>query len=60
MLSKKYDIVARFNGGANAGHTVYKGKIKYAFHQLPCGILEENTKNLIGNGVVLNLKSMFK
>jgi len=39
ILAKDYDICARFNGGANAGHTVVADGHKYAFHLLPCGIL---------------------
>jgi adenylosuccinate synthase len=39
ILAEKYDFCARFNGGANAGHTVIAGGHKYAFHLLPCGIL---------------------
>lgn len=60
ILSNKYDITARFNGGDNAGHTVYRGENKFAFHLLPCGILEPNTTNLIGNGTVVNLSNLFK
>ena len=43
-------LVARFNGGNNAGHTVVAGGKKYAFHLLPSGMLYENTINVIGNG----------
>jgi adenylosuccinate synthase len=60
ILAKKFDIVARFNGGANAGHTlVVEGK-KFPFHLLPCGMLYPNKLNVIGNGVVLDLPIMFK
>ena len=55
ILTEKYDVCARFNGGANAGHTVVKGSKKYALHLLPCGILTEKATNLIGHGVVVNL-----
>ncbi len=49
-----YDVIARFQGGANAGHTLYiKGK-KVVLHQIPSGIFHENKINLIGNGVVLD------
>lgn len=54
-----YDIVARFNGGANAGHTVVVGDKKYAFHLLPCGIVYPHTVNLLGNGTVVHLDSLF-
>ena len=45
-----YDIVARFNGGTNAGHTVVANGQKFAFHILPCGLVYPHTVNLIGNG----------
>lgn len=60
LLSDKYDIAARFNGGDNAGHTVVKNGVKYAFHLVPCGILSPKTLNLLGNGCVVNLGGMFK
>jgi adenylosuccinate synthase len=60
LLSEKYDICARHNGGANAGHTVVKNGKKYALHLLPCGILSNKTVNLIGNGTVVHLETMFK
>src|ERR1035437_5831716 len=53
-FASKYDVIARFQGGPNAGHTLYvKGK-KMVLHQIPSGIFHENTINLIGNGVVLD------
>lgn len=58
ILAQKYDICARFNGGDNAGHTIIVGKQKFAFHILPSGMLNQNCLNLIGNGVVVNLKSL--
>ncbi len=58
-LSEHYDIAARFNGGANAGHTVHRKGVKYAFHLVPSGILCPNTMNLLGNGTVINLESLF-
>jgi adenylosuccinate synthase len=60
LLSEKYDVCARHNGGANAGHTVVKNGKKYALHLLPCGVLSTKTVNLIGNGVVVHLETMFK
>lgn len=54
MLSDKYDVVARFNGGANAGHTIKVGADKYFFHCIPSGILRPNVLNVIGNGCVLD------
>ena len=60
ILAGKYDICARFNGGSNAGHTVKAGGHKYAFHLLPCGVLYPSCTNVIGNGVVVHLQSLFK
>ena len=51
--------MARFNGGANAGHTVIVGDKKFAFHLLPCGIVYPHTMNLLGNGTVVHLDSLF-
>merc|ERR1711957_1079243 len=50
---------ARFNGGANAGHTIVVDNEKYALHLLPCGIMYDHCHNLLGNGVVVNIPSMF-
>lgn len=58
-LSQHYDISARFNGGANAGHTVWKDGVKYAFHLIPSGIICPNTQCLLGNGTVVNLESLY-
>jgi adenylosuccinate synthase len=59
-LAPKYDIVARFQGGPNAGHTLeFEGK-KFVLHQIPSGIFQPNTLNLIGNGVVLDLPILRK
>ena len=60
VLAKNYDIVGRFNGGANAGHTVVANDKKYAFHLLPCGLIYEHTMNILGNGVVVDLDAMFE
>jgi len=60
LLSARYDVCARFNGGANAGHTVVADGNKYAFHLLPCGILYERCKNILGNGVVVSIPGMFE
>lgn len=49
-----YDVVARFQGGPNAGHTLYVNDKKIVLHQIPSGIFRENKINLIGNGVVLD------
>jgi adenylosuccinate synthase len=54
VLAPKYDTVARFQGGPNAGHTLEFDGIKHVLHQIPSGIFRENIKNVIGNGVVLD------
>lgn len=54
FFAKDYDIVARFQGGPNAGHTLYVNDKKVVLHQIPSGIFRENIINLIGNGVVLD------
>lgn len=53
-LAPKYDIIARFQGGPNAGHTLVVNNEKIVLHTIPSGILHQNTYNLIGNGVVIN------
>lgn len=53
-LSKDTDIIVRYQGGANAGHTVVVGGKKYVFHLVPSGIIYDNTTCVIGNGVVLD------
>jgi len=54
VLAPKYDVVARFQGGPNAGHTLEFDGIKHVLHQIPSGIFREKTQNIIGNGVVLD------
>lgn len=53
-LAPRYQVIARFQGGPNAGHTLYINGEKVVLHQIPSGIFHENTINLIGNGVVLD------
>ncbi|MBC7886767.1 MAG: adenylosuccinate synthase [Ferruginibacter sp.] len=53
-FAPNYDIIARFQGGPNAGHTLYVNGQKVVLHQIPSGIFHENKINLIGNGVVLD------
>ena len=53
-FAPNYDIVARFQGGPNAGHTLYVDGKKMVLHQIPSGIFHQNTINIIGNGVVLD------
>lgn len=54
VLARDYDIVARFQGGPNAGHTLVFDDKKYVLHSIPSGIFQDDTTNLIGNGVVLD------
>lgn len=54
VLAPKYDVVARFQGGPNAGHTLEFEGVKHVLHQIPSGIFREGTRNVIGNGVVLD------
>ncbi|MFA6456990.1 MAG: adenylosuccinate synthase, partial [Bacteroidota bacterium] len=54
MLSEKRDIVARYQGGANAGHTVVIGDKTYVLHLIPSGIFQKNVQCVIGNGVVID------
>lgn len=54
FLAPKYNIVARFQGGPNAGHTLEFDGIKHVLHQIPSGIFRESIANVIGNGVVLD------
>jgi adenylosuccinate synthase len=54
VLAPSYDVVARFQGGPNAGHTLEFDGIKHVLHQIPSGIFRDKTKNIIGNGVVLD------
>jgi len=54
VLTSKYDIVARFQGGPNAGHTLEFDGIKHVLRTIPSGIFHKNTINLIGNGVVID------
>jgi adenylosuccinate synthase len=55
-----YDIIARFQGGPNAGHTLYVNGNKIVLHQIPSGIFHDNTVNLIGSGVVLDAVTLRK
>ena len=59
-FADKYDVVARFQGGPNAGHTLYVDGKKIVLHQIPSGIFHEGKTNLIGNGVVLDAVTLKK
>ncbi|MEK6154910.1 adenylosuccinate synthase [Flavobacteriaceae bacterium 3-367] len=54
VLTKDYDIIARFQGGPNAGHTLEFDGIKHVLHTIPSGIFHENAINVVGNGVVID------
>jgi len=54
VLTKSYDIIARFQGGPNAGHTLEFDGIKHVLHTIPSGIFHPSAINLIGNGVVID------
>lgn len=54
VLTPQYDIIARFQGGPNAGHTLEFDGIKHVLHTIPSGIFRENTLNVVGNGVVID------
>jgi len=58
LLSGKHDIVVRYNGGANAGHSVEIGNEKYVLHQIPIGVLTPGRINVLGNGVVISLEAL--
>jgi len=60
LLSEGADIIVRYQGGCNAGHTVVKGDEQYIFHLIPSGILHEGVKCLIGNGVVVDPQSLLQ
>lgn len=60
VLTHKYDIIARFQGGPNAGHTLEFDGIKHVLHTIPSGIFHKNTVNIIGNGVLIDAYIMHK
>jgi len=60
LLSEEADIITRYQGGCNAGHTVVKGDEQYIFHLIPSGILHQGVKCLIGNGVVIDPQSLLQ
>jgi len=57
-LAEHIDAVVRFNGGANAGHTVVVGNQQFIFHLIPSGILRARTKCIIASGVVVELEQL--
>lgn len=59
MLAKNADMIVRFQGGANAGHTIKNSYGKFALHTLPSGVFYGHTVNIIGNGVALDIPKLF-
>lgn len=59
MMAENADIIVRFQGGANAGHTIVNEYGKFALHTLPSGVFYEHTTSVIGNGVALNIPMLF-
>lgn len=60
MLAQQADIIIRFQGGANAGHTIVNNYGKFALHTLPSGVFYRHTTSVIGNGVALNIPLLFQ
>lgn len=60
LCAEQSDIVVRFQGGSNAGHTIINQHGKFALHQLPSGVFNPNTVNIIGNGVALNIEYLME
>jgi adenylosuccinate synthase len=60
LLAEGVDLVARYQGGANAGHTVHVGDEEFILHQIPSGILHPGKRCLLGNGVVLDIEQFFQ
>ena len=60
MMAKEADIIVRFQGGANAGHTIVNDYGKFALHTLPSGVFYKHTTSIIGNGVALNIPVLLK
>lgn len=60
MLAKESDIIIRYQGGSNAGHTIINNYGKFALHLLPSGVFYNHTTSVIGNGVALNIPFLVK
>ena len=59
-LADKADVVIRFQGGANAGHTIVNNYGKFALHTMPSGVFHQNIMNIIGNGVAFDITKFMK
>ena len=60
LLTEEYDIVVRYQGGGNAGHTVINDKGRFALHLLPSGVFRDGVMNILGNGVALDPENLWK
>src|SRR6202011_2381867 len=60
LLAERFDIVARYQGGHNAGHTVYIGEKKFVLKLIPSGVLRPGIQAVIGNGVVVDLAALME
>ena len=60
LITQDYDVVVRYQGGGNAGHTVVNEKGRFALHLLPSGIFRDGVVNILGNGVALDCESLWK
>ncbi|MCR5216108.1 MAG: adenylosuccinate synthase [Lachnospiraceae bacterium] len=60
MLAEQSDIICRFQGGSNAGHTIINNYGRFALHLLPSGVFYDHTTSIIGNGVALNIPKLFE
>ncbi len=60
LMAQKYDMVCRYQGGHNAGHTIVVGENTYALHLIPSGVLNPKAVNIIGNGVVISPEALIK
>lgn len=60
LLTERFDIVVRYQGGGNAGHTVVNERGKFALHLMPSGIFRDNAVNILGNGVALDCENLWK
>jgi adenylosuccinate synthase len=60
LLTSRFDCIVRYNGGANAGHTVQVGRERYALHLIPSGILSQGKINIVGNGVVVDPEKLLE
>lgn len=60
LLTERFDIVVRYQGGGNAGHTVVNERGKFALHLMPSGIFRDNVVNILGNGVALDCENLWK